>query len=561
MNRHDVRRVVRTVATVGAVAVWMGPGVAGAGTVPAEFLPVALGDQVAPGTGGGLFNNTLSTFSNPLINSLGEVSFSASLQQVAPVTSANDVGTWAGLPSVLSVATREGTVAPGTGGALFGGGQFLAGFGDGGHIAVRSSLTGSGVITSGGTANSVGLWTGLPGSLGLLARENTAAPGLGGALFAVGGFSSAALTINPAGQTAFFANLRTAVAGVTAANDRTLWTGTPGSLALVAREGMTAPGTTGANFNVLPSTVAFNSAGHVAFTGSLTGGDSVTGVNSSGLWVGPAGGLSLAVRQGDAAPGTGSALFGSALDPTLNASGRVLFRSSLTGAGVDSTNDAGIWSGLPGSLELVARKGDAAPGVASGVFTSVGTSLRQYSGAERVVFNGLVNDGGPTNRSGLWHGVPGSISKIAVTGDVAPGIPGAMFGETFAGVSSNSVGQVAFTAALTGTGIDPSNDLGLFVADAFGNLELVLRKGELFDVDADPMSTDLRTISDIRLAGGSALVDGRSSAFNDSGLLAIQLFFTDNTAAVVTARIPLIPAPGAAVMLGLAASVASRRRR
>ncbi|MFN7020985.1 MAG: choice-of-anchor tandem repeat NxxGxxAF-containing protein [Phycisphaerales bacterium] len=560
-NQYGGRRWARAAATLAAAGLWVGAGTAQAGSIPVDFQPVAVGGQAAPGTGGAMFNTNQSTFSNPLINAVGDVAFSATLLQAGPVNSTNDLGVWAGPPSALVVATREGTMAPGAGGALFGASQTVLGLGHGGQVAVRSSLAGAGVITSGSTANSVGVWTGLPGSLGLLARENSAAPGLGGALFGVGGFTSAALTVNPAGQTAFFANLRTAVAGVTTANDRTLWTGAPGSLTLVAREGFAAPGTAGANFNVLPSTVALNSAGNVAFTGSLTGGDSVTGVNNSGLWVGPAGGLSLAVRQGDAAPGTGSGLFGSVLDPTLNSAGRVMFRGSITGAGVDSTNDAGLWSGLPGSLDLVARKGDAAPGVASGVFTGVGLNTRLYSGSDRVVFNGSANDGGASDRFGLWHGVPGSISKIAVTGDTAPGIAGGVFESTFGGVSSNGVGQVAFTALVSGAGVDATNDLGLFVADPFGGLELILRKGELFDVDADPMGVDLRTISDIRLAGGSAVVDGRSAAFNDDGLLALQLFFTDSTAAVVTARIPLIPAPSGAALLGLAAAAVSRRRR
>lgn len=550
----------RTAAILASAGAWISAGTAKAGGGPVEFYPVAVGGQAAPGTGGGLFNTNLSTFSVPLINASGEVAFSASLLQGGAVTAANDLGTWAGLPTALAVATREGTAAPGAGGAVYGGGQTILGLGDGGQVAVRNSLTGAGVIVSGVTANSAGLWTGLPGSMGLLARENSAAPGLGGAVFGVGGFVSSALTINPSGQTAFFANLRTAVAGVTTANDRTLWTGTPGSLTLVAREGSSAPGTAGANFNVLPTTVAFNTGGQVAFTASLTGGDSVTSVNSAGLWVGPGGGLSLAVRMGDAAPGTG-AVFSSPLDPTLNSSGRVMFRAGLTGAGVDTTNDAGLWSGLPGSLSLVARKGDAAPGVTGGVFTGVGQNTRRYSGAERVVFNGQVNDGGSSDLLGLWHGTPGSISKIAVTGDAVPGVIGAQFESTFDGVSSNGVGQVAFTALIGGAGVDATNNLGLFVADPFGGLDLILRKGDLFDVDADPMGVDLRTISNIQLSGGSGLVDGRSAAFNDDGLLAVLLQFTDNTAAVVTARIPLIPSPGGAVLLGLAASAVRRRRR
>ena len=41
--------------------------------------------------------------------------------------------------------------------------------------------------------------------------------------------------------------------------------------------------------------------------------------------------------------------------------------ASLTGSGVDSTNNAGIWSEGSGSLALVARSGSQAPGTPSGV--------------------------------------------------------------------------------------------------------------------------------------------------------------------------------------------------
>lgn len=551
------RRKAPVVAMLGGAGLALSTAVAGGG--PVVFTPVAVGGQTAPSTGGAQFATSATSFSTPSVNALGQVAFAGALLQAGPVTASNDQGVWAGSSSMLAVASREGDAAPGAGGALFGT-QVLVGFGDGGHVALRSSLTGTGVIVSGGTANSVALWSGTPGSLGMLARENFAAPGLGSAVFAVGAFTSAGLAINPAGQSAFFANLRTAVGGVTAANDRTLWVGTPGSLTLAAREGSAAPGTIGANFNVLPSTVALNGSGQIAFTGSLTGGDSVTGVNSAGLWVGPAGGLALAARMGDVAPGTGGSAFASPLEPTLNADGRVMFRAGLTGAGIDPTNDQGLWSGVPGSLALVARKGEPAPGVPGGVFTNVGLGTRLYSGSDRVVFNGSANDGGASDLFGLWHGEPGSITKIAVTGDSVPGITGAQFDGNFTGISANSVGQVAFTAVMNGAGVDSTNDLGLFVANALGDLDLVLRKGDIFDANPALPGTDLRTISDIRLTGGAALVDGRLSAFNDDGVLAVLLNFTDGTAAVATAMIA-VPAPGSVLVLGLSGGLALRRRR
>lgn len=523
------------------------------------FETVAVGGQAAPGAGGGSFNTTLSTFSNPLINALGEVSFTASLLQGGSVTTANDTGLWSGLPSALGITVREGTTAPGAGAAVFGPSVLAVTHGNAGHLAFRANLTGTGVVTSGVAANTTGLWSGMPGSLGLLARENGTAPGLGGPVFAVGGFTSASIAVTPSGTTGFFANLRTSVGGVTASNDRTLWTGTPGAITMIAREGSAAPGTVGANFNVLGSGLAMNEAGKIAFTASLTGGDTTVGVNSGGLWLGDASSVTLVARNGDVAPNAGGATYASILTPTISASGAVMFRGSLTGAGIDSTNDTGLWSGLPGSISPVARKGDAAPGVLGSTFDTVGLQVRRYAGNDRVVFDGAVTDG-VNSKSGLWHGEPGSITKIAVTGDNAPDTGGALFASTFAGVATNGLGQVAFTSALTGAGVDLTNDLGLFAADPFGGLILVLRKGDLFDVNNDVSIADMRTISDIRLAGGSSVSDGLAAAFNNSGQLAFQLYFTDNTSAVVVTTIP-IPAPGAAASLVLASMLLTRRRR
>lgn len=548
-----------TLSGLGLSVLLLLPGGATAG-VGTTVTPVVVGGQTAPGTGGGVFSNNLATFGVPRVNAAGHIAFSANLAQSGSVTSANDFGIWAGPISSLAIATREGDLAAGAGSAVYGAGQNLLVLGGGGHIAARNNLTGPGVVTSGTTANSVAIWSGIAGSLGLLARENAPAPGLGSAVFGVGAFTSASMVVNQTGQSAFFANLRTAVGGVTAANDRTLWSGTPGSIALVAREGDSAPGTAGAGFSTLSTTLAMNTAGSMVFAAALTGGDTISGVNSSGLWVGPAGGLSLVVRQGDAAPGTGGAVFGSANEPTINSSGRVMFRAGLSGGGVSAANDAGLWSGVPGSLALIARKGDAAPGVSGGVFTGVGIGARLYSGPDRVVFRGLANDGGASDLVGLWHGTPGSIAKIAVTGDTVPGVVGASFDSTFSGISANAMGQVAFTALFTGAGIDSTNNLGLFTADSSGGLDLLLRTGDLFDANADAGITDLRTISGIELAGGAALTDGAAAAFNDDGLLVFRLNFTNGTQAIVTASIP-IPAPGVATLLAAASMLVIRRKR
>jgi hypothetical protein len=59
--------------------------------------------------------------------------------------------------------------------------------------------------------------------------------------------------------------------------------------------------------------------------------------------------------------------FGPFSTPVLNHVGQVAFFANLTGTGVTGSNNEGVWRGGPGSLSLVARRGDQAPGTATGV--------------------------------------------------------------------------------------------------------------------------------------------------------------------------------------------------
>src|SRR5262249_15116638 len=77
-------------------------------------------------------------------------------------------------------------------------------------------------------------------------------------------------------------------------------------------------------------------------------------------WVGATSELTLVARRGDHAPDTSSGVNFSDLDyPTLNSSGQVAFRAELTGSGVGTANDRGIWAtDETGALNLIARPGD-----------------------------------------------------------------------------------------------------------------------------------------------------------------------------------------------------------
>jgi hypothetical protein len=93
----------------------------------------------------------------------------------------------------------------------------------------------------------------------------------------------------------------------------------------------------------------------------------------------------------------------------------------------------------------------------------------------------------------------GEPTLVARRGDSAPGVSG---GATFSDLHNpglNTAGQIAFRADLTGTGIDGTNDRGIWATDSTGTLQLVARRGDPIEVAPG----DFRTLSDLDFASAS----------------------------------------------------------
>ena len=200
-----------------------------------------------------------------------------------------------------------------------------------------------------------GIWKESPAGLSLVARRGSHSPGTATAA----NFNSfGPLAFNDSGQTAFGAGLGSGI-------DMGIWSEGSGRLALVAGTGNHPPGTpdgvmfSGFDYEYNPP--AFNNAGQTAFYADMTSG--------SGIWAEAAGGLALVAISGGQAPGTESGIEFANLShaPVINAAGHTAFHASLSGAGVNADNDAGIWSEGFGDLALVAREGSQAPGTPNGV--------------------------------------------------------------------------------------------------------------------------------------------------------------------------------------------------
>jgi hypothetical protein len=431
---------------------------------------VARTGSQAPGAPSGVnfrVDPTLELFS-PVLNNAGQSAFYGGLTD-------GNVGIWSEGAGGLNLVARSGVQAAGAPAGV--NLSFAAGLdpfhldwpklNDAGQTAFVGALTGAGVTTT----NNWGVWSNGSGSLELVARAGDQAPGTpSGMIYGVDNFASVAVGgLNGAGHIALWANL--AGSGVVGNQNFGVWSGGSGSQTLVTRSGSHAPGTpSGVSFLHPLAGVASNNAGQIVFPGLLTG-SGVNSTNDMGLWSNRSGSLELVARKGSQAAGTPSGVkyFNILAFPVLNDAGQITFGSTLTGSGVDSTNELGIWSDGSGEMALVARTGSQAPGTAAGVKFSNLNSL-----------------------------------------------------------SLNSAGQTAFRAYLTGGGVDLTNDRGIWATDRDGALQLIVRTGEELEVAPG----DFRTPSDLDFVSITGNGDSQKSGFNNLGQLVFWASFTDGSQGV-----------------------------
>ena len=344
-------------------------------------------------------------------------------------------------------------------------------------------------------AHAQGAWAGTT----TVAITGSAAPGTG---VGVSFLQLATPQLSAAGQVAFAANL--SGAGITTLNNNGIWR----DGALIAREGNAAPGAgSGVTFaGLIPPEIS--AAGQVAFPGNLSG-TGITPANDRGVWLDSR----LVAQTGNAAPGAGTGVSFASLSSNVevNAAGQVAYQAGLTGTGINSGNDVGIWR----EDTLIARKGAAAPSAGSGVtFSSL--SIGNLNAAGQVSYEGRLAGAGisPANDSGIWR----DSTLIMREGNAAPGTAaGVSFGNVLTH-QLNASGQVAFEASLTGSGvIAGTNDRGIWRDGT-----LIARSGDAAPGTAPGVTFRSVTFRQINAAGQvlftGNLADAGATTVNGGGL-------------------------------------------
>ena len=468
------------------------------GTSAADLSMVARWSGPAPGLPGLALINSAGTQgigANALLSPSGGYKVWSSFLSGAGVNTNNDTALFRSSPGGSVLVAREGDVAPGTVGALFSGNlkseyQFTQ-VNRTGRVLFQSSLIG-GDATGG---NNGAIFTGTPGALSILRRLGDAV--LPGPVRAAGMGTIQQMDSN--GRVLYDVTL--SGAGVTAANDSSLWFYTPGAgSTLLVREGDPAPGTSGATFGNLQdnwypgcSPTSLTRSGKYEMAVDLKGGDVTYGVNDRALYVGTVGGgLTMIARAGDPAPGTDAFFQGfSPFYSLINDAGDVAFQATLNGGTSDPTNNSGIWTWKSGTLSLVVRSGAPVPGFppvldVPAPITTYGTFIgwaMSFNDLGQILVQGNLMGGeirgGVDHRELLVFDPVKGLIVVARSGEEIEGAPGSLrtlsvFGHiqfsNTDGISHalGNTGRVALGAFLSEGSAIATVDLNCYPATTYG---------------------------------------------------------------------------------------------
>jgi hypothetical protein len=229
-----------------------------------------------------------------------------------------------------------------------------------------------------------------------------------------------------------------------------------GTTSLVARSGMTPPGSPAGEIWRQFSTGHGSDAGQVAFSAVHFQGSNYV---ASSVWTWTAGGgLQNVLRTGQPAPGTNANFLDFNGSPGTVAGSR---SGILAVSGRLDTLQGASWIGPPGALQLVTRGGDPAPGYGAGdVLGALRTVLLAEDG-DAAVSSWIDVSGGGTAMA-LYAFQSGSLQPLLRRGDPAPAdLPGAEF-FSFEPRAMNLAGDIVFYSNLSTTCVCPSKGLFLW---------------------------------------------------------------------------------------------------
>lgn len=494
--------------------------VAGAASAQITITPVIVPGQAAPGSPSGTFNGPQP----PAIQAFGKFALQAFLTNT-PNPGFDNSGVWqAGPMSGVSVVAILGGSVPGAG-------RNWNGVGHPTQNRAGGSLF-AGVMDGSATSDRALFYSASGGAAGVAVQEADPAPGIAGAFIGdIGLEGIPSFALNDSGRVVFLAPLT----GVATGN-RAIFTGDAATRAysLVARQGEPSPLPGGAlmSFITEPS---INARGDVAFFTNLNAPPSFTM-----LWKPMGGTLQAAVSAGDPAPGfpPGSIITtivgqNGGAPPQFNDNGVFAVAAAV---GPNFPNSFGVWRGAPGALQLIAKKGDQAPGAQAGAQFNDFRPLLNRSGA--VLFYSNLSAG--ASSAGIWIAPPNQAPELlTLLNAQAPDMPMGTLITSISngGIGFNNRGEGLVNASLNyAVNFTPAN--GIFAGRA-GRLRKVVAAGDNLEVSPGVF----RTAFNIQCWTYNGPDMGRQTPINDRGEVAFSCQFVGGGGGAFIAQLPH-PCPG-----------------
>jgi hypothetical protein len=332
---------------------------------------------------------------------------------------------------------------------------------------------------------------------------------------------------------------------------------------IVLQEEDPAPGTVdGVEFGDITGIPSVNSSNAMAFRAVLRGTD-VTATNDTAIYTVAdfrvdlnALNYRLRLREGSPVGTTiaGGATLLSVGEPRINTRGKIAtlvgFKPGTGSPAVAKTNDTAIVSDLltsDFSFAIVAREGDEARDSNGAVMTGVrfaSFAAPVLISNNAVIFTAKLAGTGvnASNDLGIWLWDGAAVYQVAREGQEAPGVVTA--GPTFKSLGvplANPSGRVAFTATLAGAGVTAANDSGLWtVSDDAITPTLRLRKGDVYDFGRTELPFR-RTITSISVTTGSGGDDGFARGMDQDGGVAVVVDLSKGKAKAGQAAFKVAP--------------------
>jgi hypothetical protein len=371
-----------------------------------------------------------------------------------------------------------------------------------------ANLTG----TLGGGSDDVGIYQVSGGVLTQIARKGQPATSESGKFT---GLASASVPVNRSGQAAFV--------GSTSSNFVALFRSSGTNLTRLAYYSEHSPDGNGTLGNLF-ATPAINNNGQVAFFTSI-----FSSTNSSGLafLLADESSLKVLTRSQRTSPdGNGVfSLFQNEL-PAINDRGEMAFVTILSGTSGGTADNQGLYRTDGNTTIQLARKGQLVPN-GDGRFLDFGQDYVAINNSGQVAFfaNLTGTSGGSSDNAGIFLVTGTTITQLARKGQAAPDGNGVYSGFGLGHPALNNKGQVACNATLSGTSGGSTDNQGVYLVDANGTIQQIIRAGWVIGGET---------------VGIPSFLDGPNyggmSGLNDEGQLAVWSALNGNNAVFLWSR-------------------------